>query len=74
MTDPKIREWLKMSKELTEDTTETTDKRGYRQGVQDALRTIELKAIEMNPRIEVWDLGGCKAGRVVGCRENQRPQ
>ena len=64
-----------MTKQQTDDTntTETAYKRGYRQGMQDALKTTKLKTIEMTPRIEVWDWAG-SAGRVVGCRENQRPQ
>jgi hypothetical protein len=51
-----------MTKQQTDDTntTETAYKRGYRQGVQDALKTTELKTIEMNPRIEVWDWAGVK--------------
>ena len=49
-----------MTKGQTDDTTETAYKRGYRQGVQDALKTTELKTIEMNPRIEVWDWAGVK--------------
>ena len=49
-----------MSKEQTDNTTETAYKRGYRQGVQDAQKTTELKTIEMNPRIEVWDWAGVK--------------
>ena len=59
-----------MTKEQTDDTTETAYKRGYRQGAQDALKTIELKTIEMNPRIEVWDFAAVKltewlAGRKI---------
>ena len=57
-----------MAKEQTDDTTETAYKRGYRQGMQDALKTTKLKTIEMTPRIEVWDWAG-SAGRrrTIGC-------
>ena len=51
-----------MTKQQTDDanTNETAYQRGYRQGVQDALKTTELNTIEMNHRIEVWDWAGVK--------------
>ena len=68
-----------MSKEKTNDTTETAYKRGYRQGVQDALKSVELKTTEMNPRIEVWDWAAVKlaewlAGGKIIDRNEKPPQ
>ena len=66
-----------MTKEQTDDTTETAYKRGYRQGAQDALKTIELKTIETNPRIEVWDWAGIKLAEWLAAGKindrNERP-
>jgi hypothetical protein len=63
-----------MSKEQTDD---TAYKRGYRQGVQDALKTIEPKTIEMNSRIEVWDWAGVKLAEWLAAGKindrNERP-
>jgi hypothetical protein len=78
-TDPKTIGWLKMSKEQTDDTTESGYKRGYRQGVQDALKTVELKTIEMDPRIEVWDWAAVKlaewfAAGKINDRSEKPPQ
>ena len=64
-----------MTKEQTDDTTETAYKRGYRQGMQDALKTIEPKTIEMNSRIEVWDWAGVKLAEwlAAGNDRNEIP-
>ena len=66
-----------MTKEQTDDTTETAYKRGYRQGMQDALKTIEPKTIETNPGIEVWDWAGIKLAEWLAAGKindrNERP-
>ena len=67
-----------MTKEQTDDTTETAYKRGYRQGMQDALKTIEPKTIETNPGIEVWDFAAVKlaewlAGRKIDDGNRRNP-
>ena len=58
-----------MAKEQTDDTTETAYKRG------NALKTIELETIEMNPRIEVWDWAGIKLAEwlAAGKINDERP-
>jgi len=62
-----------MGEKQTVDSAESAYKRGYRQGMRDA-----QKEIEVNPRIEVWDFAAVKlaewlAGRKIDDGNRRNP-